>query len=188
MFNCLAPSNCLQYWTDTTGTISSFNFRSVSDSATTFQQLSNQDYTMCVRVNQGFCGICYTTCTDNLNSPSASFSISGPSTSTSAALTAVEASCAFDWLQIPCASNQMNSAIQQTSPATTPALCVSKICGGIFATYTAPLATTPVPVYSYSRPFELRFHSDSAEVSSTTPETGNLGFCLNYVQQPCVTG
>ena len=39
----------------------------------------------------------------------------------------------------------------------------------------------------FRTPFNLFVHTDNQENSSTTPETLNRGFCLNYVQQPCST-
>ena len=43
-------------------------------------QLSNTDYTMCVRMERNFCGIQYTACPDTANSPAQSFSVSSPDT------------------------------------------------------------------------------------------------------------
>ncbi|XP_076059436.1 uncharacterized protein LOC143036065 [Oratosquilla oratoria] len=51
-----APANCLQYFTDPTGTITSFNY---VDTSTTTQQLAKQDYSACVKVQEGFCSITY---------------------------------------------------------------------------------------------------------------------------------
>ena len=39
--------------------------------------LSNTDYTICIRKERNFCGIQYTACPDNLNTPAMSFSITG---------------------------------------------------------------------------------------------------------------
>ena len=37
----------------------------------------------------------------------------------------------------------------------------------------------------YSKPFQIRVHTDGAEMASSPVETTNRGFCFNYVQQPC---
>ena len=42
-------------------------------------QLSNTDYTMCIRMERNFCGIQYTACADMTNTPAQSFSITGGS-------------------------------------------------------------------------------------------------------------
>ena len=42
-------------------------------------QLSNTDYTMCVRMERNFCGIQYTACPDTANTPPQAFSVTGGS-------------------------------------------------------------------------------------------------------------
>ena len=42
-------------------------------------QLSNTDYSMCVRMERNFCGIEYTACADTINPSPQSFSVSGSS-------------------------------------------------------------------------------------------------------------
>ena len=37
----------------------------------------------------------------------------------------------------------------------------------------------------YSKPFNIRVHTDSLEGTSIPSESANRGFCFNYVQQPC---
>ena len=61
-------NSCLQYFSGVSGTIKSFNYDGVNG-----RQLSNQDYSICIRTESNFCGIAYTTC------PMGSFSITGPS-------------------------------------------------------------------------------------------------------------
>ena len=62
-----ADNSCLQYFTGVSGTIRSFNYDGTSG-----RQLSNQDYTICIRTENNFCGISYSLCTGGV------FSISGP--------------------------------------------------------------------------------------------------------------
>ncbi|MPD00312.1 hypothetical protein E2C01_095776 [Portunus trituberculatus] len=54
-----APSGCLQYYQGVTGQIKTYNY-----DVSTGLQLSNQDYTSCVRTEKNFCGIQYTACAD----------------------------------------------------------------------------------------------------------------------------
>ncbi|XP_037085523.1 uncharacterized protein LOC119106035 [Pollicipes pollicipes] len=53
-----APAGCLQYYTNSTGTIKSFSF----DTNEAGPHLASQRYAICVRTNAGFCGIQYDAC------------------------------------------------------------------------------------------------------------------------------
>lgn len=55
-----AEDGCLQYFTGVSGQIKSFNYDPGAG-----LQLSNQDYSICVRMEKNFCGIQYTACTDS---------------------------------------------------------------------------------------------------------------------------
>ncbi len=58
-----------------------------------------------------------------------------------------DAMCGNDWLQIPCASDQMNSVYTIASIAnpTGPVVgCVNKLCGTMFSALTAGAASAPV--------------------------------------------
>ena len=57
-----ADQGCLQYFTGVNGRVKSFNFDTVSG-----RQLSNQDYSACIRTERNFCGIQYTACPDLCN-------------------------------------------------------------------------------------------------------------------------
>ncbi|KAK3861929.1 hypothetical protein Pcinc_032157 [Petrolisthes cinctipes] len=50
-----APPNCLQYHTEYSGTIRSYNYQNTSG----LHQLGDQQYTTCIRTREGFCGIKY---------------------------------------------------------------------------------------------------------------------------------
>lgn len=63
----LAPNSCVQYYTGVSGTIRSFNYDGTSG-----RQLSNQDYTICIRTESNFCNIAYSVCTGGV------YSITGP--------------------------------------------------------------------------------------------------------------
>ena len=167
----LASDGCLQYHTGVSGQMSSFNYNDASG-----LQLSNTDYSICVRMERNFCGIQYSACPDAVNTTPMSFSITGQGTDTSS----VGVQCSTDWITIPCATNS-NDPVAQTG---TPAVCVDRICGMVFNSVQG--ANSPsVPVTSYSKPFQISVHTDGAESSSSPAETNNRGFCFNYVQQPC---
>ena len=65
-------------------------------------------------------------------------------------------------------------------------ISLSRICGQVFNSVTTnnPAAGN-VPVYSYTKPFNIYVHTDSVEGSSFPSETLDRGFCLNFVQQTC---
>ncbi|XP_037789212.1 uncharacterized protein LOC119584592 [Penaeus monodon] len=165
-----APSNCVQYYTGVSGQVRSYNF-----DLTTGLELANQDYTICIRTEKNFCGIQYETCADTVNTNSQSFTLSGRPTSTAGSLVGA-ASCTKDWLTIPCVS----------ASATTPVpSCQDRLCGDSFNVVESRTAGNVV-VYSYVRPFVLIYHTDATEGGAVPSEESNRGFCLNYVQQPCV--
>ena len=144
------------------GTFSSFNYK-FSDTPT-YQHLANQDYTICIRMNQvnsfpfvwrgrglyltrwnyflskGFCGVCYSVCDHPTDGTHAKpFTLSTEDT-----VNAVhDFNCKSDWLQIPCGTDQQSTS-QFLSDGTTG--CVNNICGGSFSAKSKE--TTPVPVYS----------------------------------------
>jgi len=169
--NYLAPEGCLQWFTTAVGTFSSFNYRFAATPAT--QHLANQDYTICIRTNQGSCGICYQVC-DSAAAAASKFFVSTP------AVTAVDTECTTDWIQIPCATNQQSSTAFLSGNA---AACVDKICGGSFSAVTTTAAADTAPVYSYRKPFEVRFYTDSFDAAAES-----IGFCLKYQQLSCTSG
>lgn len=167
-----AEEGCLQYFTGVSGQIKSYNY-----DPTTGLQLSNQDYSICIRMERNFCGIQYMACADDaqgITMASNAFTLTGNTQATQiASMTGI--SCMTDWLAIPCAMNLGRIP-------TTPLMCVDRLCGGTFNA--EPQNLNASAVISTIKPFRLIFHTDSNEAPS---DVGNRGFCLNYVQQPCTT-
>ncbi|TMW47765.1 hypothetical protein DOY81_007150 [Sarcophaga bullata] len=150
-----ADQGCLQYYTGISGRVRSFNFNTVSG-----RQLSNQDYSICIRTERNFCGIQYNACPDLENNRSRSFTISGNSnnpvgTMVGGGTQVTQNACINDWLLIGC----MRSADR-----------------------IPPLSACEDPSV---RPFRLYFHTDGIEAPT---DIDNRGFCLDYVQQPCTNG
>ena len=52
-------------------------------------------------------------------------------------------------------------------------MCVDRICGQVFNSVTTPNTSPNVPVYSYSKPFNIYVHTDSSEGSSSPAESSN---------------
>lgn len=173
-----AEEGCLQYYTGVSGQIKSFNYDTVNG-----LQLSNQDYSICIRMERNFCGIQYMTCSDGLQMQSGLmpnlpqgmrsnvFSLTG-NTQTGQPVAIVGQNCQTDWLMIPC-------AMSLGRMPNTPFTCIDRICGGSFNTDSVMNSST---VVSTVKPFRLVFHTDGIEAPN---DVGNRGFCLNYVQQPC---
>ena len=89
--------------------------------------------------------------------------------------------CSTDYLTIPCATNS-NDPYLQTG---TPSVCVDRICGMVFNSARTQSGSPNVPIRSYSKPFNIRVHTDREEGNSNPAEASNRGFCFQYVQQPC---
>ena len=92
----LPPSGCLQYFTGTTGYLYNFGWVAATTTAakSSTYHLNNQDYTMCIRREEGYCSMEYFAEKDSgfgvsdgePNSPAAAFG---------------EANCPTDYLIIP---------------------------------------------------------------------------------------
>ncbi|XP_050592219.1 uncharacterized protein LOC126923126 isoform X1 [Bombus affinis] len=178
-----AEEGCLQYFTGISGQIKSFNY-----DPNTGLQLSNQDYSICIRMERNFCGIQYMACpVDDKDAVVANdgatmarmarsngFTLTG-NTQAMQIASMTGAACQTDWLTIPCASN---TGRLPTSMMT----CIDRICGGTFNAENQNLNASSV--ISTVKPFRLIFHTDSVEAPN---DVGNRGFCLNYIQQLCTT-
>lgn len=165
-----APTDCLQYLTGVTGQIKSFNY-----DVSTGLQLSNQDYTICIRPEKNFCGIQYMACSDTVNTSPQSFTITGSTASPVGSIVGAT-ECSKDWLTIPCVSDNSRNPSSN---------CQDRLCGDNLNVIASTTGGN-VRVYSYVKPFFLVYHTDATEGSASPPELNNRGFCLNYVQQPCV--
>ena len=77
--------------------------------------------------------------------------VSGKADNTAATTTIIDANCAYDFLQIPCASDQMNSIVTAAGPTVG---CASKICGIFFSA----AAAGPASVSLYSKPIANQQH------------------------------
>jgi len=61
-----ASDSCLQYHTGMSGRIKSFNYGDPTVTGPeSGMQLSAQEYSVCVRAEEGFCGIVYVPCKDS---------------------------------------------------------------------------------------------------------------------------
>ena len=94
----LPPSGCLQYYTGTSGTMYNFGWVAATDfeSKSSTYHLNNQDYTMCIRREEGYCSMEYTAKKD------AGFGISAEPTANPPAAAFGETACSStDYIIIP---------------------------------------------------------------------------------------
>eukprot|EP00091_Calanus_sinicus_P007663 TRINITY_DN1883_c0_g1_i6.p1 TRINITY_DN1883_c0_g1~~TRINITY_DN1883_c0_g1_i6.p1 ORF type:complete len:229 (+),score=30.65 TRINITY_DN1883_c0_g1_i6:676-1362(+) len=180
-----APEGCTQYFTGTTGTLSTYNYQSGSGVL-----LHNQDYCACVRSERTTCSICYysSTTTFFMSVPNAIAAIGALGFDTVCGVKGIGATYAngggFDYITIP--NGRCSSP--PTTVATT--VTVDRYCGTEFnCAQTTAIAGTPAnTVCTNSKPFRVCVHSDNAEYSFPAADgegtlANNRGFQLSYFQQ-----
>ncbi|XP_046458991.1 uncharacterized protein LOC124205588 [Daphnia pulex] len=191
----LAPKDCLQFFSSSSGTVKSFNWMDVAGAAT--RQLNNQNYDICFRTaevnNQVANRLCVSVCA--VTNGGDAFSITsipvlantansavGTVTPNPAPPPAVDiAVCLYDFLLIA----------QGTDPAT--GVVADRFCGNQLNPALAG-APTSVLVCTRTRPFRLTYQTDNTEgavvVNPATGilvpafgDAGNVGFCLDFQQR-----
>ena len=151
------PVDCLQYFTGITGYIYSYNYAGGT-------HLANQDYTNCIRTEQGYCSIEYTPVNGK-------FQVSGSTTAPLAAN--VGDTCSRDFIIVP--------GLGTTAGATSN---FDRLCGSLFSTIdTSAIGTT---VFANKQPFQVGVYMDSGETNpATTTLEASLGFYIYYSQTAC---
>ncbi|XP_068209808.1 uncharacterized protein [Palaemon carinicauda] len=152
-----APDGCLQYHTETVGVVKGFNFDSQVDSRVT-RQIAHQNYGVCVKKAQGYCGIIWTR---DIEAGPYTFTVSGddgalfPDLIGTPEASAVGAECPRDYVII----------LEGVSDYGEQA---DRYCGLGF----------PNIVMSTAAPFVLYVRTDGEE----SIDGGNQGFMLHYRQ------
>lgn len=164
-----APEGCLQYYTATAGTIRSFNFPLTNIPVTATRQLANQDYGVCIKRADSYCGITYKRNTDLGNY---GFTVSGQVLAVDPVLIgtfdagSLDSQCPKDYVIIPGGRYTK----YEPDPALYPA---DRYCGLGF----------PYSVTTTSQPFVMYVRTDGDEL----PDDANVGFSLDYRQiKSCV--
>ncbi|MPC20608.1 hypothetical protein E2C01_013561 [Portunus trituberculatus] len=158
-----APSGCLQYYTESTGTVSSFNFDNaepVPESGT--RQISNTDYSVCIDMVDGACGIEWTRNTTGGNygfsvTDNADTIVIPPNIVGTPDASSTGTDCTTDYVLIP--GGVTDQGVQN-----------DRFCGLGF----------PNSVTSTTKPFILNVKTDADEDGLN--DFGNRGFNLNYRQ------
>jgi len=190
------PTGCLQYFTGTSGTISTFNWVD-----RTSVHLQNQDYTVCIRQNAGVCGVCYSETATTWAAITGTFGVAITSiAATSEALAGT--SCTTDFVLIPnsIATGLTASTAAATLKSTTVTVSATdgKHCGRLLA---AASGTTGISVCSNVTPFTLGVVFDGTEAgaddatamadtdegspAATNNPLGTNGFQLGFTQISC---
>ncbi|KAH1002401.1 uncharacterized protein LOC109541859 [Dendroctonus ponderosae] len=156
-----APSGCLQFYNQLSGTVRSFNYGSSSVLNGT-RQLAGMNYGVCVNMFPGYCSIEWSATSDlyGFSLTGNTFTAVGDGTlgTTAASLTGVN--CTTDFVVIPAPILTSNSSYLNTD----------RFCGNGFPS-----------VISYSKPFVLTVVTNGNEVN----DTGNRGFSLSFTQELC---
>jgi hypothetical protein len=182
-----APKGCLQYYTDNTAEIKSFNFNKNI-------HLADQYYDICVRANSKKCKICYaekaagdfqvSKIGTKLNVGSQHMMCNAvnlvPNDLTKAVIASTNMQLGNDWVSI-------------VSGATTAGVIkADRFCGGILHHDISKTASETV--CSMVKPFRMGVHFDGSEAAGTAAELtgvlgattrGDKGFRLIYDQKDC---
>jgi len=180
----LAPNGCLQYFTQDTGEIQTFNYNSGNG-----VHLANQDYSACVRDNRGFCAICYWTPTAaigfGLSVPNGIAAIVGLDTRCGApGLLAYANGGSFDHIVIPAGQCEAptTAGVAVTNTHSHDRYCNTQLgCGTLADGSTQAVGT----VCTNQKPFKIDVVTDGVEYHfpAGTSEAGaprNQGISLNY--------
>ncbi|CAG0925081.1 unnamed protein product, partial [Notodromas monacha] len=195
----VAPSGCLQYFTSLLGSVKSFNF----DGSL---HLAHQRYSICVRMEPGFCTIEWSPAMDeNENLIEHAFTISDTQPRGEHLIAGTEfadprrripggkpvwATCTggpgfADYVSIPCGSPDGDRVFTLLGPTGGDQVsCAHKFCGQALNHLNG--ANGSVPVISSVKPFQIEVHFDGSE-SEDGGDGGmpNRGFHLRWTQKPC---
>lgn len=162
------PAGCLQYFTTLIGRITTFNFL---DSTTT--HLASQDYSICVKQQQGFCCVQYEVCTDQTNP----FTLDVTAADQTAQ--AVDQSCfTTDYIGIEGSNSVCTSANN--------AYVNNKFCGTALGSTNLAATAIHIPICDCTSPFIVRVYTDATQDNGATT-IASRGVCLDYSQLPCTT-
>jgi len=154
---------CFQYFTGTSGYVKSFNY----DNGV---QLSDQEYTVCIRAELGYCSIAWASVS------STSFKLSGPSTSLASVAGDL---CTNDYIVLQSGGSAL--------PPTPAPARYDRFCGGLLA---ADGGTSTITIYTQKLPFNMIVNFDGTETDPISPTPtayteNSLGFYMHWKQSTC---
>jgi len=160
------PEGCLQYYMGTEGRIKTFNF--AGDNA----HLPDQQYSICIRQEMGFCCNRYSVCADDRSYSLYNFAAAAP-------MAMIGSLCTEDWIEIAGSSETCGGPV-----------VTNKYCGDFLSTDIATAAANSI-ICDCSAPFAVGIKTNSAMDATPAADDDNdatvisRGVCLNYVQTPC---
>ncbi|XP_075211076.1 uncharacterized protein LOC142318377 [Lycorma delicatula] len=172
-FNQQSPAGCTQYYEGVSGVIQTMNF------AINGRHLADQDYTVCMRQEQSMCSIVYEPCDENSFRIGPPILSDDPGSGSGPLRDPVELENAVkqcnDRVLMPCDSEEF------LNPAGGPNACDLLHCGNSFCNP----GEYPCRIESSIRPFNIRIQFGPG-LRQENPDD-NLGMCLRYIQQPCIS-
>jgi len=188
------PSECLQYFTATSGSIANFGFdTSQTDVAATTTHLANQYYNICFRRASKYCALCFWPAITTGTQQSFGLSVSaggGSGTSATIAHSQISGNCDEDFIAIPYA--QGTDITIATNPAIS-AQGADRHCGRFINQKKGQTASQTV--CTGFRPFIVQVKFDDNEEGTDASDAntneqylfpgGIVGFYLNWEQKTC---
>lgn len=190
-FTQRAPAGCLQYHTGATGIIQTMNF------ADNGRHLAEQDYSICMRQEEGMCSIAYEPCHEDSFkiSPNNNVNeISEDEIGSGGGDMQPRADECADRIILPCDSEDLlmvssffskkktifySKNFSQPSDSGGHGVCDLIHCGGSLC----PADDGPCRIESSATPFTIGVHFGPSS-REESPED-NLGMCLTFEQLPC---
>ena len=139
--NYKAPTDCVKYFTGTTGVATTYNFG---------HMLQSQDFSTCVRQEIGICGISWSQTAISSPDPFALHALHTSPTAGSQAPT----TCAISWVMIP------------STPVAPPVFCGGSLNTGGNA-IAAQASTTAGAIRSFMTPFVIQAFGLASNMAST---------------------
>jgi len=168
----LPPGGCLQYFTGTSGYLYNFGrLSSTVDGASTSKHLANQDYTMCIRREEGYCSMEYFSKYDTSDQ---GFAVSAGTTGLFGSV-----DCTADYIQIP----NLIAQNPTTPVSSTEALVTTlgdRICGNSWAVH--PAGNAAQTYITFTTPYTVGVHFDGDETSTNE---NSAGFAILFTQKKC---
>lgn len=165
------PKGCLQYFTEATGTLTTFNYRASNQG-----HLPNHKYAVCFRREVDFCCMRFQVCAEEPDG----FSLStGDGDGTTPVASRTEEECTNDYIGIP-----ESSSTCMTSGGSGP--FTTKYCGGVLND--GKTLTENAPICVCSEPIMVHINTDNADDSGVMAGANTAvskGLCLDFEQLPC---
>ncbi len=159
------PSGCDMFHMGVAGTIKSYNFDGD-------YHLNEQCYTICMRQEQGYCSIQYTT--------NARFKLTGTATARRGA--SGDRFCRRDYLFIPQGRNSDTDGALDGCRGPTTSKNKDRFCGSTLTCINSSTRPKTIVSEAAAAPFKVKLFTDDMD---TDLPNENVGFCLDYRQLPC---